>query len=139
MTEVEYAEPYVNKLVFNEKEDDDAIITGGYPMSSFLEFENLSNQFLGGAKKIGVDRFKDLAIPFSLDTHHSSYSDENYHKERPKKSKPVEVITDGLFEKLVDSIIVAKKQKQNQKTTRKDHNIQVKPKTKTTRKSRAKK
>jgi|UniRef100_A0A6C0ARS8 hypothetical protein len=135
MTEVEYAEPYVNKLVFNEKEDDDAIITGGYPMSSFLEFENLSNQFLGGAKKIGVDRFKDLAIPFSLDTHHSNYNDENYQKEKPKKSKPVEVIADGLFEKLVDSIIVAKKQKQ----TRKDHNIEVKPKTKTTRKSRPKK
>jgi hypothetical protein len=126
---MEYLPSYMNNLVLNDENFENTnIITGGYPMLNILEYENQSNEILGGAKRVGIDRFKDLAIPFSLDTHYDG--NNNIANIKQKKEKAIHVIEDGLFDKLMDSIIITKKRKE--KETRRNNQVKI---TKSTRKS----
>uniref|UniRef100_A0A6C0D4W3 Uncharacterized protein n=1 Tax=viral metagenome TaxID=1070528 RepID=A0A6C0D4W3_9ZZZZ len=123
---------YLNQIVLNDEEaEETGIVKGGYPMTNIIEFENLSNQMLGGAKKVGGSRFAELVIPLSLDTHYRGGSEEFAIKTGKKKIP--EIIDENRFNRIFDSIILTKKRRENtRKNNDKKHDIQ------TTRKSKEK-
>lgn len=137
---MEHLASYVNQLRLNEDElVEHGIVKGGYPMSNIITAENLSYQMLGGDKSIGGNRFEDLVIPLSLDTHMSNDTHygggntESIIEVKPKKNKIPTVLDEDRFNRIFDSIILVKKRRE--KDTRR--NI-VKPISKTTRKSNSK-
>jgi hypothetical protein len=128
------AESYVDRLRFNEDDlDQDGIMRGGFPMSSIIEQENLSNQMLGGGKSISKARFADLVIPLSLDTHYEGENGESTIEIKPKKNKMPSLLDEDRFKHVFDSIIVTKKRRE--KETRKNT---ANPISKPTRKAKAK-
>jgi len=129
----EYLPSYMNQVVVNDsKLESDGVVTGGFPMSTILERENRSNEMLGGGKRVGVDRFKDLAIPFSLDTHYDSRFIQSIAEikggNKSKKREVIDIMDGGLFDKLLDSIVLAKRNKNHNqnKNTRKQNEPQEK-------------
>lgn len=133
----EYLPSYMNQVVINDsKLESDGVVTGGFPMSTILERENQSNEMLGGGKRVGIDRFKDLAIPFSLDTHYDSRYIQSIAEikggNKNKKKETIDIMDGGLFDKLLDSIVLAKRN-QN-KNTRKQKEQKDVAQTKSTRK-----
>jgi hypothetical protein len=122
----EYLPSYVNQLVLNDNSEEEGFVTGGYPMSSIIEQENITNQLLGGARKVGIERFRDLAIPFSLDMHYGGLASEsNQEMKGGKKNRKeiIDVIDGGLFDKLLDSIVLAKKKNNKTTNTKKKNEI----------------
>jgi hypothetical protein len=137
---MEHAASYVNQLVLNEDElEEHGIVKGGYPMSNIVSVENLSYQMLGGGKSIGGNRFEDLVIPLSLDTHMSKDTyygggnQESITETKPKKNKMPTVLDEDRFNRIFDSIILIKKRRE--KDTKKN---MAKSVSKTTRKSKSK-
>jgi hypothetical protein len=143
---MEHTASYVNQLVLNEDElEEHGIVKGGYPMSNIVSVENLSYQMLGGGKSIGGNRFEDLVIPLSLDTHTSldthmakdTYygggNNESIIETKSKKNKIPEILDEDRFNRIFDSIILIKKRRE--KDTKKN---MTKPTSKTTRKSKSK-
>jgi len=137
---MEHAASYVNQLVLNEDElEEHGIVKGGYPMSNIVSVENLSYQMLGGGKSIGGNRFEDLVIPLSLDTHMSQETNygggnkESIIETKSKKNKIPEILDEDRFNRIFDSIILIKKRRE--KDTKKN---MAKPTSKTTRKSKSK-
>lgn len=125
----EYLPSYMNQVVVNDsKLESDGVVTGGFPMSTILEQENRSNEMLGGGKRVGVDRFKDLAIPFSLDMHCDGTINQlasgMLGGNKNKKKDIIDIMDGGLFDKLLDSIVLAKKNQR--KDTRKQKEAQDK-------------
>jgi hypothetical protein len=108
----EYLPSYMNQVVVDDsKLESDGIVTGGFPMSTILEQYNHSTTVLGGGKRVGVDRFKDLAIPFSLDTHCDNTMNRlasGILGGNKSKRETIDIMDEGLFDKLLDSVIIAK-------------------------------
>ena len=139
----EYFPSYMNQVVINDsKLESDGVVTGGFPMSTILERENQSNEMLGGGKRVGIDRFKDLAIPFSLDTHYDSRYIQSIAEikggNKNKKKETIDIMDGGLFDKLLDSIVLAKRNQNKNTRKQKDQEQKDVAQSKSTRKMKFK-
>jgi hypothetical protein len=135
----EYLPSYMNHVVINDsKLESDGVITGGFPMSAILEQENRTNEMLGGGKRVSVDRFKDLAIPFSLDTHYDNRVIQSVAEikggSKNRKKETIDIMDGGLFDKLLDSIVLAKRNQNKNTRKQKEQEQKDVAQTKTTRK-----
>jgi len=131
---MEHAASYVKQLLLNDEElEEYGIVKGGYPMLNIINAENLSYQILGGGKSVTTNRFEDLVIPLSLDTHYIGGNNEAIIEIKPKKNKIPAVLDDDRFNRIFDSIILIKKHRE--KETKRNN---VRTTTKPTRKLRSK-
>jgi hypothetical protein len=116
---------YVNNLIYKtDPEDENKIISGGYPMAKFIKREQNKRQQMGGSL-LGITRFEHLVIPISIDSH----AFETQEVPLSKKVKYHDTIDNEQFERFFDRI----SSKKNNSRTRKSEVVLSSKKT--TRKS----
>lgn len=99
-----YKPSIIEDYVYN---NENGILKGGYPLTRIAEQEEFRMKQLGGglAESIGIEKFKDYAIPIGLFCTHETpcYAIDKYSKRN--KDKHSDVINDEMFEHMFSKLL----------------------------------